>query len=176
MKKTALILALVMILMLTVAACGKKPAANTGTTTGGNAPASSGSTSASGTDAAQTNDKNDEVTFGIEGESVVFTASMDFKLEDSTAWLGIIPTGTKYEKEADADEVDMIYCYVGYYEEENKKSYRFEYEKEYFFGLGDGTYDMVLTSSDDGAIGKVLLQIGIEIKGEKITLDFDNKK
>ena len=169
MKKSAILLALAMILLLTAAACGKKPAANTGAATGS-------ASSASGAVPAQTNDKNDEVTFGTEGESVVFTASLDLKLEDSTAWLGVIPTGTRYEKEADADDVDMIYCYVTNYDDENKKSYRFEYEKDYFFSIGDGIYDMVLTSSDNGEIGKVLLQIGIEINGEKITLDYENRK
>lgn len=170
MKKTACILAMILLLALTAAACGKQPAAGSGSTTTG------GNSAATGADAAQMNDKNEEVSFGTEGGSVVFTASLDLKLEDPSAWLGIIPTGTKYENEADADDVDMIYCYVGNYDEENKKNYRFEFEKDYFFGIGDGTYDMVLTSSDDGAIGKVLLQIGIELQGEKITLDFENRK
>ena len=63
-----------------------------------------------------------------------------------------------------------------FYDDETKSSYRFEFDKEYFHGIGDGTFDMVLTSSDNGEIGKVLLQIVIEIKCEKITLDFENRK
>lgn len=169
MKKTAVFLALVMLLLLTVTACGKKPAADNGAATGGNASADAAA-------AAQTNAKNDEVTYGTEGESVVFTASLDFKLADSSAWLGVIPTGTKYEKEADADDVDLLYCYAANYDDEKKTSYRFEFSKEYFFSVGDGTYDLILTSSDDGEVGRVLLQIGLEIKGEKITLDYENKK
>lgn len=169
MRKTAYLLTLLMILTLTLTACGKKDAAGNGTANGGNA-------SKSGTVTAQAGDKDDTVSYGTEGEIVVFTVSSDLKLDDSSAWLGIIPTGTKYEKEVDADEVDMVYCYAANYDDENKKNYRFEFEKEYFFGVGDGIYDMVLTSSDDESIGKVLLQIGIEIKGDKITLDFENKK
>lgn len=172
MKKTVIFLVLVLMLALTVTACKKKPAANNGTTDASDA----GNSSADGTIAAPADDKNDEVSFGTEGDLVVFTASLDFKLEDSTAWLGIIPDGTKYENESEADDVDLIYAYAVNYDDEGKKNYRFEYEKDYFFGIGDGTYDMILTSSDDGGIGKVLLQIGIEIKGEKITLDYENKK
>lgn len=168
MRKTSIFLALSIILILTVTACGKKPADNT--------VSADGNSSTNSATAIQTNTKNGEVTYGTEGESVVFTASLDFKLDDSTAWLGIIPTGIKYEKEADADNVDIIYCYASNYDDENKKNYRFEFEKTMFFAIGDGTYDMVLTSSDDENIGKVLLQIGIEIKGETITLDFENQK
>lgn len=168
MKKSLVFLALVMVLALTMNACGKKSASNDETASGGNS-------SANGT-AAQKDDENDEVTFTTDGDLVVFTASPEFKLEDSTAWLGVIPTGTRYEKEADADDADMVYCYVANFDDEKKTNYRFEFEKDYFFGVGDGTYDMVLNSSDDGAIGKVLLQIGIEIKGGKITLDYENKK
>ena len=168
MKKSLVFLALMMVLVLTIAACGKKPASNGETASGGNS-------SANGT-AAQGEDKNDEVGFATEGDRIVFTASLDFKLEDSTAWLGVIPTGTKYEKEADADDVDIIYCYVANFDDEKKTNYRFEFESEYFFGVGDGTYDMVLNSSDDEAVGKVLLQIGIEIKDGKVTLDYENKK
>ncbi len=169
MKKTVIFLTLVMMVMLTLTACKKNSAAGDDTTAGG-------TSSENGKAAEQANDRNDEVTYGIQDGTVVFTASLDFKLEDSSAWLGVIPTGTKYEKEADADDVDMLYCYVSNYDDETKSSYRFEFDKEYFHGIGDGTFDMVLTSSDNGEIGKVLLQIGIEIKGEKITLDFENRK
>lgn len=169
MKKTAFLLTLVMVLMLAVTACGKKPSVSDGTAAGGNS-------SENGVSAEQTNDKNGAVACETEDGTVVFTAGLDFGLEDSSAWLGVIPTGTKYEKEADADDVDMIYCYAANFDDETKKDYRFEFEKEYFYSLGDGTFDMVLTSSDNGEVGRVLLQIGIEIKGEEITLDFENKK
>ncbi len=161
---------LLMIFVLMFTACGKKPAVGSGSDV-----ATGGNTTENGPASIETN-KDDEVSFGTEGELVVFTVSKDFIFDDSSAWLGIIPTGTIYEKEADADEVDMVYCYAANFEDENKKSYRFEFEKEYFFSLGDGTYDLVLTSSDDGEIGKVLLQIGIETKGEDIRLDFENEK
>lgn len=156
-------LVLTLVVILSLVGCGGKKA---------NDNATQGSEKSS----SQTTDKENDVTYGVKGESVIFEVSLDFTLEDSTAWLGIIPSGKKYEKESDADDVDMIYCYAVNYDEENKKSYRFEFEKEYFFSVGDGTYDMVLTSSDDGEVGKVLLQIGIEIKGNEITLDFENRK
>lgn len=76
----------------------------------------------------------------------------------------------------DDDEVDIVYTYCENYGFDGATSYRFAFEKDYLLGIEDGTYDLVLCSSDNEEIGKVLFQIGLEKKGDEITLDYENEK
>lgn len=165
MKKGLLLVTLVLAFAI-IAGCGKKEE-----------QAATNGSSNNGTNVETTqNGSNDlEVGYTSNDEYVTFSVRKDFDIKED-GWLGIIPTGTIYEKEVDADDVDMCYAYASNYYEENIKSYLFEFSKEYIGGIEDGIYDMVLCSSDDGEVGVVLFQIGFEKKGDKYTLDYENKK
>lgn len=179
MKKKLLMFTVVATMMLGVVGCGKKDEANTGSSS-----ASSNSTAASNNSANTTVEDNNSAAdatddFGLgyttEEEYVVFSVRNDFVF-DSDGWLGVIPTGTIYEKEADADEYDIIYTYCDNYDAENPKEFIFKFNKEYFFGIDDGVYDMVLCSSDDAEKGVVLFQVGIEKSGMNFSFDYENKQ
>lgn len=126
-------------------------------------------------DSENNSSKSSDLKFETEAEYLVFNVNIAFEIE-SDAWLGVIPTGTIYEKEVDADEVDIVYTYCENYGFDGATSYRFAFEKDYLLGIEDGTYDLVLCSSDNEEIGKVLFQIGLEKKGDEITLDYENEK
>jgi len=164
MKKIVLVIC-VLTMILSLAACGKKDS-NTGTSGSANGGNSTGTTQVE-------NAEDAGVGFTSDSEYVVFVVKNNFTLE-SDAWLGIIPDGTIYTKEVDADEYDIIYTYADSVEPDLKE-YRFAFEKDYFESVEDGVYDMVLCSSDNEETGVVLLQFGIEKKGTKVTFDFKNK-
>ena len=120
-------------------------------------------------------EKKAQVLFETDDEEIVFVVDRSYKLEED-AWLGVIPTGTIYTKEIDADEYDIAYTYCSNLDDNKADVYRFAFDKEYFMGIEDGIYDMVLCSSDDGEKGVVLLQVGIEKHGENIVFDYENEK
>lgn len=171
--KKILALALVMAMAISFAACGSK---------NGNDETTTESTQAQTNEPTQNSDvpkvdnlAEDAIGLETEAEYIVFNASLDFKLE-SDAWLGVIPTGTIYENEVDADAVDVAYVYCENFDMDGAVSHRFAFEKDTLLDIEDGTYDLVLCSSDNEEIGKVLLQIGMEKSGDKITLDYENNK
>lgn len=168
--KRLLAITLVFIMAVSFAACSGTKDTDETTTESTQTTASSTTTTS-----IDESNKNEDVALETEAEYVVFNASLDFKLE-SDAWLGVIPSGTIYENEADADEVDIAYVYCENLDMDGATSHRFAFEKEYFYDIEDGTYDLVLCSSDNEEIGKVLLQIGMEKTGNTITLDYENNK
>lgn len=174
MKKTFALLT-VLLMAVAVSGCGKVKETDGTTSSAQTAAATAAATSAANTAANSETAGKTDVDFETDAEYVIFNASPDFKLE-SDAWLGVIPTGVIYKDEADADEQDIIYAYCDNLDENGAKNYRFAFDKDGFYGIEDGVYDMVLCSSDDAETGKVLLQIGLEKKGEKIVLDYENKK
>lgn len=171
--KKLLALALVTVMTISFAACSKN-AEEPETTESTQAQTTVAQSTTAPADESNDIDEND-VAMETEDEYVVFNTSLDFQLE-SDAWLGVIPTGTIYENEVDADEVDIAYTYCENLDMDGAVNHRFAFEKDYFNSIEDGTYDLVLCSSDNEEIGKVLLQIGMEKNGEQITLDYENSK
>lgn len=171
--KKLLALALVMVMAISFAACsngGEAPEDTTESTQAQSAEAQGTTASAD-----EANDAQSSVAMEAEDEYIVFNVSLDLQIEQD-AWLGVIPTGTIYENEADADEVDIAYVYCENFDMDGVVSHRFAFQKDYLLGIEDGTYDLVLCSSDNEEIGKVLLQVGMEKNGDKITLDYENNK
>lgn len=171
-KVLALMFALLMVFAF--AACSKAPD-NTEMEAPSSEPVSTEETLTAAPVSDTTENDKAEVAIEADPEYVVFNVSHDFELEQD-AWLGVIPTGTLYENEADADEYDIIYTYCENLDADGATSYRFAFEKDYFFSIEDGVYDLVLCSSDNGEIGKVLFQAGLEKNGETLTLDYENNK
>lgn len=105
------------------------------------------------------------------GAYATITLSADVKLDDTSAWLGLCPAGKTHITEAEADDVDIIwFAYEGRNEND---PYVFSCD---FSEVEDGTYALVVTSSDDEAIGYVVLQLLMTKEGEKLTFDYTDAK
>lgn len=101
------------------------------------------------------------------------TITVDGKLElKEDAWLGLCPAGKDYIFEKDADEVDVIYFYADI-REENNDPYVFSCD---FSNVEDGTYALIVATSDDAAVGYVIIQLEMTKNGETLTFDYSNAK
>ena len=170
MKRIIAIL-LILILALSLAACGKESAKpDAGSTqngaannppAGGNPPAQTDSPTGA---AALTLDQFGSKK-GDDPEITLFQVSRIFPLTER-AWLGLCPVGD-YVKELDADEVDVYYNYPNV-REKNDEDYVFE------FRLADvepGNYTMVLCDDDDE--GKVVFRLPFTLNANRsFTLDY----
>ncbi len=167
MKKLfTILLALTMVLSLT--ACGSK----TESTGGSTAPRAT--SAPSGGAQGEVNPvegvfKPD--TSSATGACATIVVSADVKMDDESAWLGLCPAGTDYVTEEEADEVDVIYYYYDYREEGEPYVYTCDFSE-----VEDGTYALVVTSSDEAEIGRVLIQLSMTKSGDKLTFDYTNSK
>ena len=160
------VIALVMVCAMSFAfwGCGKKDESK-----------SSGATEAT-THAADQGGKEatdlDNVTFTQKDNMLVFSVNSELLLKQD-AWLGFCPGTNSFVKEADADEVDVLYSYIANGDKQDGEDYLFEFGLDSIGGLDDGDYVMVLCDSDDETVGKVLLYIPCKISGTTVNLDFD---
>ena len=115
---------------------------------------------------------DDSVQFSQKGGQTVFTVDAGLDLKQD-AWLGFCPGTKGFVKEADADEVDVLYAYTANGDKKSSEDYLFEFGDDQIDGLEDGDYILVLCDSDDEAVGKVLLYIPCKLSGSKVTLDYD---
>lgn len=161
MKRIITILLAVM-LLLSLSACGipeKEPAANT----------DNNQTTVNTTDTSKIDPAFAAVmSASADGEYLVVTVSEDAGIADETAWVGLVPAGTYYALERDADEVDVYYVYADIREE--GKPYIFKCN---FADVEDGAYNLILTSTDDGTTGYVIAQVAIEKKGSELTFNYE---
>ena len=161
-KYIALLLAAVMV--LSMAACGKKPADNGGTSQTEAAPQQTATVGSE--QVPQLSQVESMMKTATSGASATITVSGELKLEQD-AWLGLCPSGKTYITEEEADDVVVIwFAYDGH---EEGDPYVFSCD---FSDVEDGTYALVLTNSDDAAIGYVVLQLQMIKKGDSITFDY----
>ena len=97
--------------------------------------------------------------------------SAEVKMDDETAWLGLCPTGKDYITEEEADDVDIIWFSYDAREEGDPYVYACD-----FSSVEDGTYALVVTSSDDASVGYVIIQLLMTKDGDKLTFDYTNAK
>lgn len=105
------------------------------------------------------------------GAYATITLSADVKLDDTSAWLGLCPAGKNYITEEEADDVDVIWFAFDGREENDPYVFSCDFSE-----VEDGTYALVVTSSDDGAVGYVVLQLLMTKDGEKLTFDYTDAK
>lgn len=92
------------------------------------------------------------------------------KMDDESAWLGLCPAGKDYITELEADDVDVIWFSVDYREtDEDPYVWACDFES-----VEDGTYALVIATSDDENVGYVAIQLAMEKKGDTISFDFEN--
>ena len=164
MKK---VIALIVVCAMSFAlfGCGKKDDKKDG---GDSTKATTQAADKGSDDASGSND----VQFSQKGGQTVFTVDAGLDLKQD-AWLGFCPGTKGFVKEADADEVDVLYAYIANGDKKSSDDYLFEFGDDQIDGLEDGDYILVLCDSDDEAVGKVLLYIPCKLSGSKVTLDYD---
>lgn len=118
---------------------------------------------------------NKAAVISTTSDTVEFKVALGYPLMED-AWLGFVPTGTMFKTEAEADEEDFLYVYCSNYDFDGATSYLFEFDKEQIDSIEDGSYDLVLCSSDNEEVGRIMFQIGIDKQGDNLTLDFANEK
>lgn len=161
--KKKLSVVLMVVVLLTMTACGTKTNSEEGKTT--------------------TNSSNGQVNVGTNSVSDVFqpetsanyaTVKVDskIKMDDTSAWLGLVPSGKDYITELEADEVDIIWWSLESREEETDPYVW----KCNFEDVEDGKYDVVIATSDDENVGYVVIQLSVEKKGDNIKFDLSNAK
>ena len=106
------------------------------------------------------------------GAYATIKVSADIKFDDETAWLGLCPAGKDYVTEQEADDVDVIWYNADATESETDP-HVFACD---FSDVDDGTYALVVTSSDDENVGYVIIQLEMTKKGETLTFNYDNAK
>ena len=177
---------LVVAMVLSLVACGKKPAGEE-ENNGGNSQTTTQQTSNSNNTSNESNTSNVEsgdnqktdekkldeaISYQKDGEgNIVFSIKTSAEIKRSSGWLGICPLGVYLTEEA-ADEVDSYYAY-----------FDSSYEKEWFdgiytFKLEDAsiecaTYTMVLCDDDDcgNVIGEWIFS---KDKSGNIEISFDD--
>ena len=110
------------------------------------------------TTAAQTEASSNEVnsvekvfipaTSSETGAYATIKISADIKMDDESAWLGLCPTGKNYITELEADEVDTIWFSMDAHEENDPTVFSCD-----FSSVEDGTYAVVVATSDDENVG-----------------------
>jgi predicted small lipoprotein YifL len=159
--KKLIALFLVVVMVLSFAACGKK-----------DTPKDEASQTQA-TEGSKDTTKADEsvadigVTVIHKDGKTIFTVDQRLGIKQD-AWVGFCPGTEGYVNEADADANQVAYAYTGY--DEGNDTYNFEFDDDTISGLGDGDYVVVVCDSD--AEGKVILYIPAVIQGSKVTCDF----
>ena len=95
------------------------------------------------------------------------------KMDDSSAWFGLCPTGKDYITELEADEVDVIWWGMEPKEDIQVGPSVFACDMT---DVEDGTYAAVVATSDDENVGYVVIQLEMTKKGDKLTFDYTNAK
>lgn len=105
------------------------------------------------------------------GAYATIKVSPEVKMDDESAWLGLCPAGKNYITEIEADEADVIYFYYDYREDGDPYVYACD-----FSSVDDGTYALVVCTSDDENVGYVAIQLEMTKKGEELSFDYSNAK
>ncbi|MCQ2433351.1 MAG: hypothetical protein MJ175_12170 [Clostridia bacterium] len=167
MKKFAVFI-LAALLAASMTACGSKtPAADNSTQNNG-----SGNSGVS-----QTVGMNEveaifhPATSSEAGAYATIKISADVQFDDTSAWLGLCPVGKDYITELEADDVDVVW--FNYEGREDGDPYVFACD---FSTVEDGTYALVVASSDDESVGYIMMQLEMTKKGDSVTFDYSNAK
>ena len=111
-------------------------------------------------------------TSSATGAYATIKVSADIKFDDPSAWLGLCPAGKDYITELEADDADVIWFNADVVEKDTDP-HVFSCD---FSSVEDGTYALVVTSSDDENVGYVIIQLEMTKKGDKLTFNYDNAK
>lgn len=172
MKKRALTVILAGVLACCLAACGSS--ANSTQQTAGNGGASAQTQTQTGTTQNAPDVNPVELLFHPAKSGSYATIKVDstVQMDDESAWLGLCPAGKDYITELEADEVDVIWFNADA-READSDPYVFACD---FESVEDGTYALVVATSDDENVGYVAIQLTMEKKGDSLTFDYTDAK
>lgn len=176
MKKLFALL-LVTMMVFSLVACGgdkKEKSTNASVTKAANNTDSTSTDNGNGENQVATNPVQDvfhAATSSATGAYATIKVSADVKMDDTTAWLGLCPAGKDYITELEADEVDVIYFYAEYREDGDPYVFACDFEN-----VEDGTYALIVATSDDENVGYVVIQLTMTKSGDKLSFDFENAK
>lgn len=173
MKKfTSLIL--VGALALSLTACGSTATESNQSTTGSNASSTAATTNQNANSQNTIEPNEVELKFhpATSGSYATIKVDSSVRMDDESAWLGLCPEGKDYITELEADDVDVVWFNADA-REEDSNPYVFACD---FGDVEDGTYALVVCTSDDENIGYVAIQLTMEKKGESLKFDFSNAK
>ncbi len=106
-------------------------------------------------------------TSSFTGAYATIKVSNEVDIADETAWLGLCPLGKDYVTEEEADAVDIIWFSYDWREEGDPYVFSCDFES-----VEDGTYALVVTSSDDENTGYVLIQLSMTKAGDTLSFDY----
>ncbi len=173
--KKALLIMMALVLTLSIIGCGKQQ---------NNEKPAESSKIVSETSQSEQKDKSENAeqisvesifqpsTSAATGAYATIKISADIKFDDDSAWLGLCPTGKDYITELEADDVDVIWFNADAKENETDP-HVFACD---FSSVEDGTYALVVATSDDENVGYVVIQLEMTKKGETLTFNYDNAK
>lgn len=167
--------ALVCTMVFALAACGKKPTEDKKTTD---------ATQENPVSAQETKDDTSEPQQGVvdvnpvellfhpakAGSYATIKVDASVKMDDESAWLGLCPAGKDYITESEADEVDVIWYSLDWRDNEDDP-YVWACD---FSEVEDGTYALVIATSDDENVGYIAIQLTMVKDGENLTFDYSN--
>lgn len=173
--KKVIATALVSMMVLALAACGNsannnQPAAESQTQT--TSPAQETATEPAETQPGNVDVNPVELLFhpATSGNYATIKVDSSVKMDDTSAWLGLCPAGKDYITEAEADDVDVIWFALDSRESDDDP-YVWACD---FESVEDGTYALVVATSDDENVGFVAIQLAMEKNGDSLSFDFSN--
>lgn len=104
------------------------------------------------------------------GAYATISVSSEIKME-ADAWVGLCPAGVFYLDEREADDVDVIWFNADW--REDGDPYVFACD---FSDVEDGTYALVVATSDDEEVGYIVIQVQITKNGDSIDFDYSEAK
>jgi len=100
------------------------------------------------------------------------TIKIDASLKmESDAWLGLCPTGTYYYDEREADDVDVIFWNAEFREDGDPYVFACDFSE-----VEDGTYALVVATSDSEDVGYIAIQVQMTKNGDFIAFDYSDAK
>lgn len=155
--KKALILLLTLVLIVSLTSCGKTE---------------NGSEAESAPTVSSSYSVRDVLSISL-SESLKGSARLSHRVEldDSSAWLGLCPAGRDYLSEEEAEEAAIVR-----YTFEMRPGDSFD-EVPVNFGLvEDGTYALVVATSDEPGIGYVVIQVEMTKTDNRCTFRYEDGK
>lgn len=162
--------ALACLMMASLASCASANGGTTATDTGTAAGEQTNATNAGAIELNPVEKVFRPATSSATGAYATIKVSADIKFDDTSAWLGLCPAGKDYVTELEADEVDVIWFHADA-RENDTDPHVFACD---FTDVEDGTYALVVTSSDDENVGYVIIQLEMTKKGDSLTFKYDN--
>jgi len=165
-------LVLIVIMVASLSACGAKKSSVT-VTTDDTASGKATQTATQNTTAVKSNPAADNFIPGHSSaipDYATISILPEIKMDDETAWLGLCPLGKDYITELEADEADVIWFRADDKLDENDKTvFACDFE-----GVEDGTYALVVCTSDDENVGYVVIQMNMTKKNGDLSFDLEN--